>query len=111
MWKKFFIPVLIDGHISINIERKLLSLPVKRGGMKIVIFADIAEKEYQNSRNIIESLTKLHLKQSTKYNINRPQLAKLKYNIKKEKLQSNTERHQSLKCGCMYVAINSTTKK
>ena len=110
MWKKFFIPVLIDGHISINIERKLLSLPVKREGTKIVIFADIAEKEYQNSRNIIESLTKLHLKQSTN-NINRPQLAKLKYNIKKEKLQSNTERHQSLKCGCMYVAINSTTKK
>ena len=111
MWKKFFIPVLIDGHISINIERKLLSLSVKRGGTKIVIFADIAEKEYQNSRNIIESLTKLHLKQSTAYNINRHQLAKLKYNIKKEKLQSNTERHQSLKCGCMYVAINSTTKK
>ena len=64
--------------------------------MGIVIFADIAKTEYQNSRNITESLTKLHLEQTTEYNINRDELAKLKYNIKKEKLQRNTERLQSL---------------
>ena len=34
--------------------------------MIIVIFADIAKTEYQNSRNITESLTKLHLEQTTK---------------------------------------------
>ena len=64
--------------------------------MEIAIFADIAETEYQNSRNITESLTKLHLQQSTEYNINRLELAKLKNNIKKEKLHRNTERLQSL---------------
>ena len=64
--------------------------------MEIVIFADIAKTEYQNSRNITESLTKLHLEQSTEYNINRLELAKLKNNIKKEKLHRNTERLQSL---------------
>ena len=64
--------------------------------MEIVIFADIAKTEYQNSRNITESLTKLHLEQSTEYNINRVELAKLKNNIKKEKLHRNTERLQSL---------------
>ena len=94
--EKVFIPALIDGHIPNNVERKLLSLPVKLGGMGIVIFADIAKTEYQNSRNITESLTKLHLEQTTEYNINRDELAKLKYNIKKEKLQRNTERLQSL---------------
>ena len=71
-------------------------LPVKFGGMEIAIFADIAETEYQNSRNITESLTKLHLQQSTEYNINRLELAKLKNNIKKEKLHRNTERLKSL---------------
>ena len=69
---------------------------MKFGGMEIVIFADIAKTEYQNSRNITESLTKLHLEQPTEYNINRLELAKLKNNIKKEKLHRNTERLQSL---------------
>ena len=69
---------------------------MKFGGMEIVIFADIAKTEYQNSRNITESLTKLHLEQSTEYNINRVELTKLKNNIKKEKLHRNTERLQSL---------------
>ena len=59
--------------------------------MGIVIF-DIAKTEYQNSRNMTESLRKLHLEQTTEYNINRDELAKLKYNIKKEKLQLNTKR-------------------
>ena len=58
--EKVFIPALIDGHIPNNVERKLLSLPVKLGGMGIVIFVDIFKKEYQNSRSITESLTKLH---------------------------------------------------
>ena len=51
-----------------------------------------------------KSLTKLHLRQTTDYNINRDELAKLKYNIKKEKLQRNTERLESL-------IINLPTKK
>ena len=34
--QKVFIPALIDGHIPNNVERKLLSLPVKLRGMGIV---------------------------------------------------------------------------
>ena len=40
-------------------------------GMEIIIFADIGKADYQESRNIIESLIPLHLEQSTEYNINR----------------------------------------
>ena len=94
--EKLFIPVPVDGHILRNVERKLLPLPVKLGGMEIVIFADIAKTEYENSRNFTESLTKLHLEQTNEYNINIDELAKLKYNIKKEILQRNTERFQSM---------------
>ena len=94
--EKDFLPTLIDGHIPNNLDRKLLLLPVKLGGMEIVIFTDIVKMEYQNSRNITESLTKLHLEQTTEDNINREELAKLKNNIKKEKLQQNSERPQTL---------------
>ena len=90
--EKDFLQTLFDGHISSNIKRKLLLLPVELGGMGIAIFADIAKIEYQISRNITESLTKLHLEQTTEYNMNREDLAKLKKNIKKEKLQHNIER-------------------
>ena len=86
--EKVIMPALIDGHIPNNVERELPSLPVKLGGMGIAVFADIAKTEYQNSRNITESLTKLHLEQTTEYNINRDELAKLKYNIKKDNVMS-----------------------
>ena len=56
--EKVFIPVLFDGHIPNNVERKLLLLPVKTGGMGIVTFADIAKTEYQHSRNITKSFRK-----------------------------------------------------
>ena len=93
--EKVFIPAVIDRHISNNVERKLLSLPVKLGGVEIVIFADIAKTEYEKSRNITEFLTKLYLEKISidKSNI---ELAKLKYSIKKEKMLRNTERLQSL---------------
>ena len=75
---------------------QLLLMDLQLGGMGVVLFADIAQTEYKTSRNITESLTKLHSEQSNEYHINRDELAKFKYNIKKEKLQFNTESLQSL---------------
>ena len=65
--------------------------------MGIVIFVDFGKTKYQNSGNITESLTKLYLEQSTEFNINRKELAKSENDIKKEKLQRNTERFHGLK--------------
>ena len=62
--------------------------------MRISIIADIAKMEYQISKNITK--TKQHLEQTTEYNVNREELAKLKNNIKKEKLQNNIEKLQTL---------------
>ena len=62
--------------------------------MRISIIADIAKMEYQISKNITE--TKQHLEQTTEYNVNREELAELKNNIKKEKLQNNIEKLQTL---------------
>ena len=44
--EKAFIPALIDGYIPKNIERKLLWLSVKLGGIGTVIFVEIAKMEY-----------------------------------------------------------------
>ena len=57
--EKCFVPALTDGHISNSIEMKLLSLPVKPGGMRIVTFADMAKTEYQNLRNMTKSSAKI----------------------------------------------------
>lgn len=53
-----FITTLTDGHFCNKMEKKVLSLPVKHGGMGI-IFCDIAENEYSNSRAVTALLIKL----------------------------------------------------
>ena len=60
-----FIPTLTDGHFYNKMERKLLSFPVKYGGMSIAIFCDIAENEYNNSRVVSASFIELQLEQNT----------------------------------------------
>ena len=59
-----FIPTLADGHFCNEMERKLLSLPVKYGGIGVVMFCDIAENEYNNSRAVTASLIKFQLQQN-----------------------------------------------
>ena len=51
------------------------------GGMGIVIFCDIAENEYSNSRAATASLIKLQLEQNTIYSVNREEIKMLKTNI------------------------------
>ena len=53
--------------------------------MGIVVFCDIAENEYNNSRAVTVSLIKLQLEQNTIYNVNRKEIKMLKTNIKLEK--------------------------
>ena len=44
-----FIPAITGGIHCSNIERKLLSLPSKLGGLGIPIFAEISNQEYEYS--------------------------------------------------------------
>ena len=93
-----FIPTLTDGHFCNEMERKLLSLPVKYVGMGIVIFCDIAEDEYNNSRAVTASLIKLQLEQNTVYSVNREEIKMLKTNIKLEKLRQNAKKLNVIRC-------------
>ena len=58
----------MDG-IKINqIERKLLSLPAKYGGLANPIFAEISDDESKNSLNVTEHLRNNIIQQQHGYN-------------------------------------------
>lgn len=54
---QWLIPALTEGHQCSADERKLLSLPVKLGGLAIPILSDIADNEFENSKDITRDLT------------------------------------------------------
>ena len=56
------IPAIIGKNIS-DIERKLISLPVRLGGMGIQNPCDTADTEFRNSTVVTQNLTELILKQ------------------------------------------------
>ena len=93
-----FIPTLTDDHFCNEMEMKLLLLPVKYGGMGVVIFCDIAENEYNKSRAVNASLIKLQFEQNIVFGVNREEIKMLKKNIKLEKLQKNTQKLNVIRC-------------
>ena len=55
---QLFIPAITDGHMCSDDERLLISLPVKKGGLAILIFSSTAELEFSNSRVATDQLIK-----------------------------------------------------
>ena len=51
-----FIPALTGGHIVNDLERQLLALPPRLGGLGLKIFHEIAPEEYRNSENVTITL-------------------------------------------------------
>ena len=58
------IPAIIGKNIT-DVERKLISLPVRLGGMGIQNPCDTADTEFRNSTHVTQNLTKLILDQET----------------------------------------------
>ena len=90
--EKVFIPALIDEHIPNNRNccRYLQNLEVWE-------FLLLLKQNTKNKETLLNFFTKLQLEQTTKYNISREELTKLKINIKTEKSQQRKkERLQSL---------------
>ena len=52
-----FIPAITGGYCCSDIERQLLSLPTRLGGLGINIFSSDCNVEYENSRDITKELT------------------------------------------------------
>ena len=62
-----FIKVLFNDYDFSSLERRLWSLPVRMGGMGILIPSEISDKQYANSRIINETLTSKVFNQQTIY--------------------------------------------
>ena len=79
-----FIPEITGGKQISAIERRLISLPPKYGGLGIPIFSEIAEHEYQNSLYITEKLRDNSIQQHKRFEGD-PDITKKKNKIKAEK--------------------------
>ena len=58
-----FIPASFDSNISSN-EREILSLPIKEGGMGLLVQGEMADQSYHTSRKVTTPLKKKIIEQS-----------------------------------------------
>ena len=82
---KDFIPAITEGHQCTPMERSLLSLPVRMGGLGIPIFSDISNIEFNNSVLVTKQLTNNINRQIHEYIIDKEQEKKIEQTIKKER--------------------------
>ena len=85
------IPSFTNGQHCTPDERKLLSLPVRLGGLSIPIFADIADREFENSKQITSQLSTNIKNQIIDYTFDQQQ----HNNDKKEITKARDENHKS----------------
>ena len=64
-----FKPAISGGRFVNDVERKLISLPTRHGGLAIPIIKDVAKMEYANSRRITEELALSINNQDLSYNV------------------------------------------
>ena len=70
-------------------DRKLLSLPVRLGGMGIPIFTDICQREYNNSVKATQLIRPRIVSQDQLFILNREAEKKIDAEIKKERNDIN----------------------
>ena len=82
-----FIPAITDGHILSRDDRKLLSLPVRMGGLGITIFSDSCKKEFENSQKATRTLRANIVAQESIYVLNRRVERETEASIRAEKVK------------------------
>ena len=83
-----FIPAITVGTHCSNIERKLLSLPPKLGGLGIPIFAEFANQEYKYSLMLSKDLSTRIMKQEIQLS-SETDAQNIKQKIKSQKQQKH----------------------
>ena len=85
------IPAITDRAAISDEDRRLISLPVKMGGLGIPIFSENSDIEYQNSRNLTENLTVNIVTQTTEYIVDEEkEKEKVRMQKKKKEERNNT---------------------
>jgi hypothetical protein len=80
-----FIPAITEGHRCTPDERKLLSLPVRYGGLGIPILINSSLRSYENSLKITKQLTENIIRQEASYNFDNQMYINIKNEKRKEK--------------------------
>jgi len=101
-----FLPAITGGYVMNDIERSLVSLPTRFGGLGISRVSDIAELEYKNSRKITSTLTTSIFKQEIAYTVDTNAIKQLKAEIKCEK-----ESIHQLKLDDILLHLNTQQKR
>ena len=86
------IPSFTENKLCGNEERHLLSLPTKLGGMRIPIFSEISQTEFQNSSQLTEEHVSLITRQERTYNIEKETLMNIKHKIKLQRQICNQQK-------------------
>ena len=79
----YFLPAITEGHVLSEADRKLLSLPVRFGGIGIPIYEELCTREYENSRKVTSPLTPKIVAQEEQYVYDKVREKKIDAEIKK----------------------------
>ena len=85
------IPALTEGQIISHEDRKLLSIPVRLGGLGIPIFSKVCEEEYHNSRKATVNLVKKIVDQDETFTQNKNLEKEIELEIRKEREKGHNE--------------------
>ena len=90
-----FIPAITGGINCSDTERRLMSIPLRFGGLRIRIFSESAQKEYEFSTILSKNLTINIINQQPQFATNN-NAKKIKSKIKLTKMQHHNEELQKL---------------
>ena len=92
-----FIPSLFENFAVSEDLRKLLSLPIKLGGMSIINPLNVCDEEYRNSRELTSQLAELVIEQEPRYKVDEERIKECKKNIKMRRNINYLEELKKLK--------------
>jgi hypothetical protein len=100
------IPAILGREISV-LEREVLELPVRFGGLGLLNPVNTADREYKCSKEITEPLVKLILKQELSLeSLDRKGIQEIKAKLTAEKEAKHEEQYK-----CLCDKVNSRTKR
>ncbi|MEL7196650.1 MAG: hypothetical protein AAFO96_29800, partial [Bacteroidota bacterium] len=90
-----FIPALINRHCT-DLERELLTLPPRLGGLGIVNPSIMADKEYENSVKLTHQLRKHIIEQNKSAEVNDAEILHSRYEISQEREKKQQEKMKEI---------------
>ena len=94
---KEFIPAITDGHHCSEDERRLLSLPVRLGGLGLPIFSELCDREYENSLKATKQLAVRIQAQNSAYEIDVDRQKEIESQIKRDRREYEEKTIEELK--------------